>query len=81
VIYNLQAVSGFDSCIARMRDGDIEGTAAELDLGRMLFLNRVPFRYVVPQGIKGKRTTTRRFFFLTAWWLAPMRNAHWRTPS
>jgi hypothetical protein len=32
VIYNLQAVSGFDSCIARMRDGDIEGTAAELTL-------------------------------------------------
>jgi hypothetical protein len=54
VIYNLQVVSGFDSCTARMRDGDIEGTAAELDLGRMLFLNQVPFRYVVPQGIKGK---------------------------
>ena len=54
VIYNLQAVPGFDNCIARMRDGDIEGTAAELDLGRMLYLNQVPFRYVVPQGLKGK---------------------------
>jgi hypothetical protein len=30
------------------------GTAAELDLGRMLYLNRVPFRYVLPQGVKGK---------------------------
>ena len=50
VIYNLQPVPGFDECIARMRDGDIEGTYAELDFGRMLFLNQVPFRFVVPQG-------------------------------
>ena len=54
VVYNLQHVPNFDSCISRMRDGDIEGTAAELDLGRMLYLNQVSFRYVVPQGVKGK---------------------------
>jgi hypothetical protein len=53
VIFNLQSVPGFDECIARMRRGDIEGTYAELDFGRMLFLNTVPFRYVVPQGVKG----------------------------
>ena len=52
VIYNLQHVENFDACIARMRSGDIEGTAAELDLGRMLYLNRVSFRYVVPRGVK-----------------------------
>jgi hypothetical protein len=50
VIYNLQHVRGFDECIARMRNGDIEGTYAELDLGRMLY--QVPFSYVVPQGVK-----------------------------
>src|SRR5216683_666046 len=50
VIYNLQAVPGFDECITRMRDGDIEGTYAELDFGRMLCLNKVPFRFVIPQG-------------------------------
>jgi hypothetical protein len=54
VIYNLQYVENFDNCISRMRDGDIEGTAAELDLGRMLYLNQVPFRYIIPTGIKGK---------------------------
>jgi hypothetical protein len=53
VIYNLQAVPGFDECITRMRDGDIEGTYAELDFGRMLYLNEVPFRFVVPQGTTG----------------------------
>jgi hypothetical protein len=53
VIYNLQHVRGFDECIAKMRNGDIEGTYAELDLGRMLYLNKVPFRYVVPRKIKG----------------------------
>jgi hypothetical protein len=53
VIYNLQHVQGFDECIARMKNGDIEGTYAELDLGRMLYLNTVPFRYVVAQGVRG----------------------------
>jgi hypothetical protein len=53
VIYNLQPVPGFDECITRMRDGDIEGTYAELDFGRMLYLNKVPFRFVVPQGTAG----------------------------
>jgi hypothetical protein len=53
VIYNLQPVPGFDECITRMRDGDIEGTYAELDFGRMLYLNKVPFRFVVPQGTTG----------------------------
>jgi hypothetical protein len=52
VIYNLQHVHGFDECIVKMKNGDIEGTYAELDLGRMLYLNKVPFRYVVAQGIK-----------------------------
>ena len=53
VLYNLQHVPGFDDCIAKMRNGDIEGTYAELDLGRMLYLNQVQFRYVVPQKVKG----------------------------
>ncbi len=54
LLYNLQHTPGFDECITRMRDGDIEGTHAELDLGRMLYLHKMPFRYVVPQGTKGR---------------------------
>jgi hypothetical protein len=54
VVYNQQPVPGFDECITRMRDGDIEGTYAELDFGRMLHLNQVPFRFVVPQGTTGR---------------------------
>jgi hypothetical protein len=52
VIYNLQDAPGFDECIEKMRNGDIEGTYAELDFGRMLYLNGIPFRFVVPQGVK-----------------------------
>lgn len=52
VLFNLQDAPGFDECILKMRNGDIEGTYAELDFARMLYLNRVPFRFVVPQGIK-----------------------------
>ena len=52
VLYNLQHTPGFDECIDRMRQGDIEGTLAELDFARMLFLNKVPFRFVIAQGVK-----------------------------
>jgi hypothetical protein len=53
VIYNLQLAPGFDDCIERMKGGDVEGTLAKLDLGRMLFLNGVRFRFTVPLGAKG----------------------------
>jgi hypothetical protein len=53
VIYNLQHVENFDGCMERMSDGNIEDTAAELDMGRMLYLNKVPFRYIFPQNVKG----------------------------
>jgi hypothetical protein len=53
LLYNLQHVVGFDEYITRMRDGDIDGTYAELDFGRMLYLNQIKFRYIVPSGVKG----------------------------
>jgi hypothetical protein len=56
ILFNLQYVQGFDECISRMREGDIDGTHAELDLGRMLFLNRIRFRYIIPTGVKGHTT-------------------------
>jgi hypothetical protein len=52
VIFNLQGVEGFAGCIARMGDGVIEGTYAELDFGRMLYLTQVPFRFISPSGLK-----------------------------
>jgi hypothetical protein len=36
-----------------MRDGDIEGTYAELDLGRMLYQSDINFRFVNRSGKKG----------------------------
>lgn len=36
-----------------MRNGDIEATLAELDLGRMLFIHGVAFKYVIPIMQKG----------------------------
>jgi hypothetical protein len=52
LLFNLQFMPGFDECIDRMRHGDIEGTLAELNVARMLFVNQVPFRFVVPKGVK-----------------------------
>jgi hypothetical protein len=53
LLYNLQSVAGVSNCIDRMLQGVIEPTYAEFDLGRMLFLHAVDFRYVVPSGKKG----------------------------
>jgi hypothetical protein len=52
VLYNLQDAPGFDECIKRLYEGNVEGCLAELDFARMLYINRVLFRFVVPVGIK-----------------------------
>ena len=53
LLFNLQHTDGFDDCIQKMRDGDIEGTYAELDLGRMLYQSAIAFRFVTRSGKKG----------------------------
>jgi hypothetical protein len=53
LLFNLQNVDGFDDCIARMKQGLIEPTYAELDLGRMLYLSEIAFRFVIPKGKRG----------------------------
>jgi hypothetical protein len=53
VLINLQNIHGFDGCISKLRKGDIEGTYAELDLGRLLYAYKVDFRYVRQTGKKG----------------------------
>jgi hypothetical protein len=53
MLYNLQRIDGFYECIDRMRKGQIESTYAELDVGKLLFMHRIPFRFVVPQNRKG----------------------------
>jgi hypothetical protein len=50
ILFNLQHLDGFDDCIQKMREGDIEGTYAELDFGRMLYQSSVDFRFVKPLG-------------------------------
>ncbi|MBW5440822.1 hypothetical protein FXB41_40635 [Bradyrhizobium canariense] len=53
VLYNLQQVEGVDTCVDRMRTGDIEASLAELALGRMLFIHGIEFKYVTPIMKKG----------------------------
>jgi hypothetical protein len=52
MLLNLQNVEGFDSCIRRLRDGDLEPTIAELSLAAMIYVNDWPFRFVEPSGVK-----------------------------
>jgi hypothetical protein len=53
LLFNLQEIDGFDYCIEQMRQGNIEGTYAELDFGRMLRASNIEFRFVVRSGVKG----------------------------
>ncbi len=55
-LFNLQNVTGFDTCIAQMRAGGekIESTVAELDFGRFLYIHDVDFRFVEPQLRRGE---------------------------
>jgi hypothetical protein len=53
MLYNLQEVEGYVEWVRRLINGDVEATLAELDLGRMLFLHSVQFRFVFPVMKKG----------------------------
>jgi hypothetical protein len=53
LLYNLQDITGFDHCLSNLRKGHMEGTYAELDLGRMLHMYRVNFVYNSPHGMRG----------------------------
>jgi hypothetical protein len=52
LLLNLQHVEGFDSCIRRLRDGDLEPTLAELSLAGLIYVNDWSFRFVEPTGEK-----------------------------
>lgn len=49
MLYNLQHVNGFDNCISQLKNGKIEDTIAELESAKLLFINNINFRFVVPQ--------------------------------
>jgi hypothetical protein len=49
LLWNLQGTDGIGTCIQRLKQGVIEATYAELDLGRMLYCGGVNFRFVEPQ--------------------------------
>jgi hypothetical protein len=53
LLFNLQNIEGFDSCLGRLRGGDIEPTLAELDAARMLYINDHLFWFVEPEGEDG----------------------------
>ena len=54
LLWNLQRVPGFETCIDRMKRGNIEATYAELDFGRMLYSAGAVFRFIKPQLKKGR---------------------------
>jgi hypothetical protein len=53
-LFNLQNIEGFDDRIEQMRAGQVEATFAEFDFARFLYIHDIAFKFVVPNGIKGK---------------------------
>jgi len=55
ILINLQLIEGFDECIKRLKTGDaqqVEATFAELQVGKLLYVHDMNFRFVVPTGNK-----------------------------
>jgi hypothetical protein len=53
-LFNLCRIRGFGDCIERMKTAkNPEPSLAELHIGKMLYANDWPFRFVVPQGKRG----------------------------
>jgi hypothetical protein len=53
LLFNLQNIEGFDSCVARLKGSDVEATLAELDVARMLYINDQRFWFVERQNKAG----------------------------
>jgi hypothetical protein len=54
LLYNLQNVEGFNSCVERIKtEQKVESGLAELDFGRMLYINDHRFRFISATGIRG----------------------------
>jgi hypothetical protein len=49
MVFNLHPIPGFDSCIAQMKNGEIESGFAELEFGKLLYINDIEFCFVDPR--------------------------------
>jgi hypothetical protein len=48
MLFNSQAIEGFDVCVERLGSGDVESAFAELEVGKILGSSKVWFRFVRP---------------------------------
>lgn len=54
MVFNLQYVPGLHKTMEMIRDGDLEPGFAELEVGRILYVNGRTFEFVSPKGKKGE---------------------------
>jgi hypothetical protein len=53
MIINLRFIRGFHKVLAMLKEGDIEASFAELEVGKLLAMNSRQFSFNLPTGIKG----------------------------
>lgn len=54
MLLNLQGVEGFQTCLDHMTLDQLESALSELQIGMMLYQDRIEFRYIDPQTVRGK---------------------------
>jgi hypothetical protein len=54
MLFNLQGVDGFQTCLYHMTLDQLESALSELQIGMMLYQDRIAFRYIDPQSVIGK---------------------------
>ncbi len=54
MLFNLQGVEGFRACLDHMTLDQLESALSELQIGMMLYQNRIAFRYIDPATVMGK---------------------------
>jgi hypothetical protein len=54
LVANLLPVQGVESPLDLLAGGDIEPGYAELEVGKLLLMHNVPFRFIWPSGVKGE---------------------------
>jgi hypothetical protein len=54
MLFHFQDIDGIEKRIADMMSSSVEDTVGELEGAKFLFRSRIPFRFVVPSGQRGK---------------------------
>jgi len=54
MVLNLTCIKGVESPFEQIANGEIESGCAELEAGKLLYMRKIPFRFIWPSGVGGE---------------------------